>query len=77
VRVQIVKDVETKMKTTLTSLRMITIVSTILLLAGTAGFCSQVNTEGKVSVLMIISGGVIFTALMGFLVGRLQNGKSN
>jgi hypothetical protein len=56
---------------------MITIVSTILLLGGTAGFCSQVNTEGKVSVLMIISGGVVFTGLMGFLVGRLQNGKSN
>jgi hypothetical protein len=43
------------MKTPLTSLRMITIVSTVLLLARTAGFCSQVNTEGKVSVLMIIA----------------------
>ncbi|MGA2787643.1 MAG: hypothetical protein ABSF60_08950 [Verrucomicrobiota bacterium] len=65
------------MKTPLTSSQVITKASTILLLAGTAGLCSQVNTEGKASVLMIISGGVIFIGLMGFLVGRMQNGKSN
>jgi len=65
------------MKTPPTPSRIITIVSTVLLLAGTVGLCSQANTEGKVSVLMIISGVVVFIGLMGFLVGRLQKNKSN
>jgi hypothetical protein len=47
------------------------------LLTGTAGFCCQVNGEGRVSALMLATGVIIFAALMSFLVGRLLNSKSN
>jgi hypothetical protein len=65
------------MAATRTLARTVKIISTVLLLAGTIGFCSQVNGEAMVSPLMLICGVVILFGLLGFLVGRVIEGRSD
>jgi hypothetical protein len=57
--------------------RTIKVISTIILLVGTIGFCSQVNREAMSSPVIIICGVVILAGLIGFLVGKVIQGRSD